>query len=175
MKNRMSMNINEPSQKRVCEKCGQYEGEAYSFNYGKEKSSTTSHIGHANIRTTKYEVAGTRDGAVCDNCIKRRRVTRLVVFGLMIVVGAGLAWWASGWDQFKDPERISEAVRLQMFTLGVAGLLGLIGLWGLLPTVFVSKRTYAENMLIALKKDELRKQGFDAFWNNKNFSKLRLR
>lgn len=169
----MSVNLNEPSQKRTCEKCGQHGGEIYSFYYGKKKSHTMRNVGQATIHTTKYEVAGMKDGAVCNNCVRTRRGMRLVVFGLMVVVGAGLALWAAGWDQFKDPERIREAVQLQMFTLGVAGILGLTGLWGLLPSLFASKNTHAENMLITLKKGELRRQGFDTFWNNKSFNKLR--
>ncbi len=169
----MAVNINEQLQRITCEKCSQNGGDIYSFHYGKKNSETSRRVGNATIYTTKYDIAGEKNAAVCGKCIRHRRIIRLVVFGLMITVGAGLALWASGWDQFKDPTRIREAVQLQMATLGVAGILGLIGLLGLLPSLFASKNTHAENMIIALKKDELRKQGFDTFWNNKNFSKLR--
>jgi hypothetical protein len=169
----MAVNSNEQLQNITCEKCSQDEGNVYSFHYGKKTSKTSRRVGQATIHTTKYDIAGEKNAAVCNKCIRQRRMIRLVVFGLMIAVGAGLALWASGWDQFKDPTRIREAVQLQMATLAVAAILGLIGLWGLLPNLFAGKNTHAENMIIGLKKDELRKQGFDTFWNKKNFSKLR--
>ncbi|GEM_PF-5894383 len=167
----MDVNSDALSQKQTCEKCGQ-QGNIYAFHFGKKQSETSQTFGNKTIYTTKYNVAGKIAAAACNKCIRRRRIIRLVVFGLMITAAVGIALWASGWDQFKDRARISEVVRLQMMTFGVAGILGLIGLLGVFPNLFASKTTYAENFIIALKKRELRKQGFDTFWNTKNFSKL---
>jgi len=67
---------------------------------------------------------------------------------MMTAVGAGLVLWAANWNTFANPTRIREAVQLQMFTLGIAGILGLIGLWKLLSNLIASKNTRAENILV---------------------------
>ncbi len=168
----MDVNSNVLLQTRTCEKCGQRQGNIYDFHFGKKLSETSRRFGNKTVYTTKYNVAGKLEAAACNKCIRMHRVIRLVVFGLMITVGAGIALWVSGWDQFKEPARISEVARLQDMTLGVAGILGLIGLWGLIPNLFANKATQAENLIIGLKKRELKKHGFNTFWNTKNFRKL---
>ena len=71
--------------------------------------------------------------------------------------------------------RISESAMLTVAMGVVGGILGLLGLRILLPNLFSSKTTHAENLIIALKKRELRKQGFNTFWNTRNYNKLRRR
>jgi hypothetical protein len=169
----MAVNSEQLSQKITCEKCSQNEANVYSFHYGRKASQTTRQSGRATITTAKYDIAGEKHAAACNKCIRGRRLTRLVVFGVITAIAAVLALWAASWDQFADPTRISEVVRHQMAIFAIAGILGLIGLWGLLPNLFTGRKTHAENLIIALKKNELQRQGFDTFWNNRNFSKLK--
>jgi hypothetical protein len=168
----MSNEIIELITERTCAKCGQPKGDLYSFYYGKFVSSTSTNYGKVTVRKRKYDIAGDKLAALCNECIGHHRKIRLIVFGVMTVVGAALALWAANMNTFADPARIREAVQFQMFTLGVAGILGLIGLWKLLANLLTSKKTHAENILIALKKGELRQQGFDTFWNHRDFNKL---
>lgn len=156
-------------QNRVCEKCGQQEGDVYSFSYGRRISHTIRRVGHTNVHTTKYNIAGKKYAAACNRCIRQRWVTRLVLFGLMTVLGLGSAWWAHGTRTRpldSDPRGL---------VLVVACITGLIGLWRLLPNIFSTKVTQAENLIIGLKKSELRKVGFDTFWNTRNYFKLNRR
>jgi hypothetical protein len=51
----------------------------------------------------------------------------------------------------------------------------LIGIIGLLPSLLASDATHGENSIIALKKGELRKRGFNSFWNTASYVKLRRR
>jgi hypothetical protein len=163
-------------QNRVCEKCDQHEGDVYSFSYGRKISHTITRVGmNTNVHTTKYNVAGEKYAAACDNCIRRRRITRLVVFGLMFAVGAGIALWTTTWDNFHGPLDVRQMSQLQTVTGASAAIVGLIGLWRLLPNLFSSKITHAENLIIGLKKRELRKLGFDTFWNTKSYFKLSRR
>jgi hypothetical protein len=169
----MSANINDPSQKQTCEKCGQQEDNLYAFHFGKKKSETSRHVGNKTIYTTNYDIGGRIEAAACNKCIQRRWAFRLVVFGLMFIAGAGAALWAYKLNTFKGPLGISQMAQLQVFVGGGGGILGLIGLYGLLLNLFAGKVTHAENLIIAIKKPEVRKLGFNTFWNTKNFKKLK--
>lgn len=156
----------------ICAKCEQPKGDLYSFYYGKFVSSTSTGYGKVRGRKNTYDISGEKIAALCKECIGQHRKTRLIVFGVMAVVGVLLALWAANMDTFADHAQIREAVQFQMFTFGIAGFLGLIGLWKLLANLLTSKRIHAENILIALKKGELRQHGFDTFWNHSDFNKM---
>jgi len=168
----MPANINDSSQKQTCEKCGHQEDNLYAFHFGKKKSETSRRVGSKTIYTTNFDIGGKIEAAACNKCIQRRWVIRLVVFGLMLIVGAGAALWAYKLNTFKGPLGISQMAQLQVAVGGAGGILGLIGLYGLFLNLFASKATHAENLIIALKKHEVRKLGFNTFWNTKSFKKL---
>jgi hypothetical protein len=170
----MSTNFNAPIQNQTsCEKCGQQEDNLYAFHFGKKKSETSRHVGNKTIYTTNFDIGGRIVAAACNKCIQRRWVIMLVVFGLMVIVGAGAALWAAKLNTFKGPLGINQMALLQTVIGGGGGILGLIGLYGLLLNIFASKITHAENLIIAVKKPEVRKLGFNTFWNTKNFKKLK--
>jgi hypothetical protein len=169
----MSANSRAQSQKRICEKCGRREGGVYSFHYGKRKSRTTQRDGNRYIYTTSFHVAGKKDAVACNGCIWWRRVLEAIPPVLGIAVCALFGWWVffqEGLVGLGKPEK--EAVLTWMFTaFACIGIL--MGIHGLYSKLFGSKDGPGERLIIALKRGELQRQGFDSFWDTASYSRLR--
>jgi hypothetical protein len=174
--NQMSVNIDAQSRKRICEKCGRHPGDVYPFYYGRKKSSTSRRQGNRVITTTSYDVAGRDVGAACSTCVLRHRIIEAVKFALIIFVCAGVGWLAYIHEGFSDRTNAGQPPALVNVLLMIAAPFGaLIGLINLLTSAFASEATHGENSIIALKKGELRKQGFNSFWTTASYVKLRRR
>jgi hypothetical protein len=174
--NQMSVKIDALSGKRICERCGQRPGEVYPFYYGKKKFASSRRQGNRVITTTSYDVAGRDVGAACDECLERHRIIEGAKFGLITAVCAAVAWGAYLHEGFSGRTAAGQAVSFVNVMLLLAGGGGfLIAVICLLTSLFTSRASHGENLVIALKKGALRKQGFDSFWNTEFYSKLRRR
>lgn len=170
----MSVNSYQPPPKRACENCGQQAGDPYSFYFGKKISATSRRVGNRVVTTTRYDVAGKRDGAACDGCVLRRRLTMTALFALLVAVSAGAGW--SAYLEISGPMGLVKDGAIFSMLLLFAAFLGVVlGISFLLENLFGSRAFHGDNLVMALKKDELRKQGFNAFWNNNKYSRLRRR
>jgi hypothetical protein len=174
MKVETAMPVSSPSlsQKRICEKCGKREGNVYSFYFGKKKSRTTQRDGNRYIYKTSYAVGGKRDAVACDACIRRRRAIEAIQPALGIAASALFGWWVffqeglAGLDPKKDA-----GIRWIVTGLACMGLL--IAIHELYLRLFENRSGPGERLIIGLKKDELRKQGFDSFWETARYHNLR--
>ena len=150
--------------KRTCDKCGTADGEVFHFHYGKELSKTRDLHIDGMVLTTKYGVAGTQSAAVCDTCIVRHRITMAIQWALITAASVGFAIWA-----YRPPEGWG-LLGLLAF---LAALLGIAFMAKLIESLFSRRDTHGEEVAIAVKKGELREQGFDVFWSTTEFLKLR--
>lgn len=155
----------EPAQARTCEKCGQREGDVYSFYYGKKIRGSTRMVSYtSNKYVTSYQMAGRRDVAVCDECLRRRRTNSLIKSGLMVAVGAIVAL---GGLLLAAKMGARAPIPLCLAAPGI--LFALIGLPDLSNTLSSKNADYGLSTIIALKKGELQRQGFDTFWSPAKF------
>jgi GYF domain 2 len=156
---------NAPTQARTCEKCGQREGDIYSFHYGKKIRGSTRMVSYtSNKYVTSYQMAGRRDVAVCDECLRRRRMNSLITSGLMVAVGAivGLGGLLLG-------ARVGARSPVPLCLMSPGLFFALIGLPSLSHTLSSKNADYGLSTAIDLKKGELQRQGFDTFWGPEKF------
>jgi uncharacterized membrane protein len=164
----------------TCEHCGATPAVPHTFHYGKSTGSTDfqstpfstpTSSGVRTTWTTHYQIAGLDTVALCDRCLTRARLRRtgrlllrewigvpLIAFfyvvAVICVVGYG---WQGDWAQSMQ------------WLGGTAGITALVAavIW-----IVLQSEDFAQRAAVQEHEKRLREQGWDAFWTDKEFSKL---
>jgi hypothetical protein len=150
----------------TCEKCGTEPGTPHTFLYGKvDVSSVMS--GTTTTTTTHSQVKGEASASIGSRCIEslrkgsiRRQTIGLVIFSTLIL--AGIAFFVVG---------SSDGIKIAGF-LGAAAALFAVCIFIILLVTERKKtaQTYGEELAIALRKPDLKGQGFDGFWSQADWA-----
>src|SRR5262245_14879437 len=96
----MSVNTQPQPHAETCAKCGQREGSIYEFFYGKTRTHTMTYRGNMRVHKIRTSIDGVGKGVACDQCIRSRRINRVVVFLVLLVVGAGISLLAGSLETY---------------------------------------------------------------------------
>jgi hypothetical protein len=144
----------------LCKLCGLNQGRPYSFHYGKKVAQSGSQ--------TSWVFDGTQSAHVCAPCLRRRRVRSLLMCGVGLLVGFGLA----GFGILMAAARLEACFGLFLFaSIGV----GLVSLWGVIFFLIKRDDDLGSELAIAAESARLRQRGYDTFVSPDRYKKLQGR
>lgn len=165
-----------------CEQCMTTEGAPHAFHYG--RTEPADHAGgtayyHASAYpgspltpwTDRYQIGGVETVVLCERCLARaraRRATRivlrewlrepLVALGYAAWLVALVAWtWQGAWSSL---------------AAGAAVGLGITVLVWAITYVILRDEDFAQHLAVDLHQERLRREGWDAFWTDRELPLL---
>lgn len=151
-----------------CKKCGleTSTGNTYSFRYGKETGKKSWSSGNKQYTKTTYDVFGFNGAYICDVCLKKRRISQLLLYGIIGVILLGFG----GWTAIEGGLWSGYSFLFQILILVVGGLLTVLGI----ASYFDAEGT-GEDYAIALCKKEIQESySFPlTFFNTAKYNELK--
>lgn len=162
----------------TCEQCGTASGAQHTFHYGRTAPDgpMEAPVYHASAylsptaHTEQFQLGGIEAVVLCERCLARARARRaarllrswiampLILAAYAVVVVGAIAWAATGdWAQAAIWFGVAIAVTAAAYGVAYAAL---------------RDEDFAQHTAVDIHMEQLREQGWDSFWTDKEFASL---
>ncbi len=152
----------------ACEECHDHDGKAYIFHFARESGQSRSlSYGGGETVTTSYADISAKAVTLCDACVARYREAKRKEWTWRLI--AGLPFLAAGIIAVLLTSGSTQTM------VGVPTIL--VGIWVLVSLIMRSEFNNPEkagrHLALSLHQDELKAQGFNAFWPDLDIDAMR--
>jgi hypothetical protein len=154
--------IKSKENRELCEKCQDEPGNTYTFLYGRRATTVLTATPTFTQTSTSIQLKGSDSALVCDHCISKNRLQRVVLYGIASMILVTVTVWsflASKGGPLDSPE-IPDFIIL----VGIIGALFTLSMFlGFLGEVTASKNERGEEIAISIRKKRLQQRGYNYF------------
>ena len=162
----------------TCEQCRTTEGASHAFHYGRVAPAGPETVFHASAYPStqsawhdRYQIGGIETVVLCNSCLARTRARHagrvvlrewirvpLVALGYLAWAVALVLWaWQGAWWEL---------------ALGAVVGLGITAAVYVVAYRILQDEDFAQHLAVDLHQEQLREQGWDAFWTDNEFAHL---